>query len=570
MKNYHTLLQRQLRHLLGKTPLPVEWSEILDKVNEAYQQFDRDRSLIERSMEISSQELLQANADIRAVLEGLIDYYLRIDDAGKVLYGRGIKIPEFLIGNKVASGIHIEEAIIPEVKTRLMAAIRRMNTDRSLHILDCEVGKDEHYRVYEVRCVSAHHNQISIIIRDVTTAHNAAVREQSLQLRLAKAERIESLGLLAGKVAHDLNNILSPLVSYPDILIEHFPPDHVNRKMIEQMQRSAIKAAAIIQDLLTLTRRGNHQIQTVNINTVIQQYLDSPEFASLSEKYPMVNFSYHPTENLPSLSGSAHQLEQAIINLIVNAFESISGQGDVRLAISLQHKPPVRNTTESNMHDSHILLEVIDTGIGIPENEIEHIYEPFFSRKKAGGSGTGLGLAIVYGTVKDYGGEIFVSSKPGLGTHFQVRLPFSTATTAMPVSSTQPTHHTDRPCRVLVIDDDSVQQNLCRHLLTAKGFSVASASSGQKGVEYLRQHDADIVLLDMIMDEDFDGLRTYETIRTFKPGQNCIIVSGYAKTDNVQKALSLGVRSFVQKPYTLKTILSAIQSALQRDTSSAA
>jgi len=564
MKSYHTLLQRQLKRLLGKTPLPSEWSELLGKVNEAYQQFDRDRTLLERSMEISSQELLQANADIRAVLEGLIDYYLRIDESGKVLYGRGIHIPEFLIGEKIAPGITMEEIIIPEVRTSLMDAFYRMKTDRSLHILDCEVGKDDHFRVYEVRYVSAHHNQISVIIRDVTVAHNAAAREQSLQQRLAKAERIESLGLLAGKVAHDLNNILSPLVSYPDILIDVFPPEHVNRKMIEQLQRSAIKASAIIQDLLTLTRRGNHQVEPVNISTVIQQHLDSPEFASLLEKYPMVRFSYDQGDDLPVLRGSAHQLEQAIMNLIVNAFESISGTGTVQLKTSLVLKPAIHHTVEGSLLGSHILLEVIDTGIGIPENEIEHIYEPFFTRRKSGESGTGLGLAIVYGTVRDYGGEIHVSSKPGQGTHFHVRLPFSEVTTSKPIASAQSTHQVEHTCHVLVIDDDSVQQDLCRHLLTARGFSVATASSGRIGVEYLRHHDADIVLLDMIMEEDFDGLRTYETIRTFKPGQICIIVSGYAKTDNVQKALSLGVRSFVQKPYTLKTLLGAIQSARQR------
>jgi len=567
MKSYHTLLQRQLKHLLGQTPLPAEWGEILDKVNEAYQQFDRDRTLLERSMEISSQELLQANADIRAVLEGLIDYYLRLDESGKILYGRGVLVPDIFIKEKVASGMSIEDAMMPEVKSKVLDAVKRMRTDRSLHIMVCEIGSGDRHSVYEIRCIRAHHNQVSVIIRNITVAHNAAAREQSLQHRLAKAERIESLGLLAGSVAHDLNNILSPLVSYPDLLIEDYSPDNPKKRMVEQMQRSAIKASAIIQDLLTLTRRGNHQVESVNINKVIQQYLDSPEFALLAEKFSLIQLSRDHAADLPNLSGSAHQLEQTIMNLVANAYESIPGKGQVSLKTSLVQKPTNQVVIESGMNSPHILLEVIDTGIGIPENELDHIFEPFFSRRKSGKSGTGLGLAIVYGTIKDYGGSIHVTSKPGQGSHFQIRLPVSEVKDLKSSLPSSPENQPQQTCHVLVIDDDPVQQDLCRHLLAARGLSVATASSGRKGVEYLRQHDADIVLLDMIMEDDFDGLRTYETIRTFKPGQTCIIVSGYAKTDNVHKALSLGVSSFVQKPYTLKTLLGAIQSALQRNVS---
>lgn len=562
MNRYHTLLQRQLRRLRGNSPPPEDWLELLTAVNEAYEQFDRDRTLLERSMEISSQELLQANADIRAVLEGMIDYYLRIDESGKILHGRGSRVPLLFMPDKVATGTNLEDATHPEIRTALLDAFRKTVEEGTLHISEYSISSSDRIFVYEVRCLRAQHRQVSIIIRDITEARNAAAREQRLQQRLLKAERIESLGLLAGTVAHDLNNILSPLVSYPDLLIGDFAATDPKRKMVEQMQRSAIKASAIIQDLLTLTRRGNHHTDLINLNVIVRQYLDSPEFAALAANHPRVKLKTEFEDTMPALIGSAHQIEQVIMNLVVNAFEAISGDGLVTIRTALIDEPSTQDTPDSDIKGAHIRFDITDTGIGIPEYEIDHIFEPFFSRRKSGRSGTGLGLAIVYGTIKDFKGTIQVESRPGQGTHFLIRLPIPAQQATSLDQIPSPAATTRSPCHILVIDDDPVQQELSRHLLLASGYTVDTVSNGRAGVAYLRQQDADIVLLDMIMKEDFDGLRTYESIRTFKPDQKVIIVSGFAKTDNVQQALKLGVCSFVQKPYTMKILLTAIQSAL--------
>lgn len=563
MKGYHSLLARQLRRLLNGRPVPEEWTPLLDQVSDSYHQLDRDRSLLERSMELSSQEILQANEDIRSVLEGLIDCYIRLDGQGRILHSRGLTVPAIFPARTIINGKTILEQLGPESRPVVAEMLERMRMDRDMRIAETQHAENGSARHYEIRCIAAHNDQTSLIIRNITEAKMIARREKQLQQRLSRSERIESLGLLAGGVAHDLNNILSPLVSYPDLLIDSFPSGDPRRVMLQQMQSSVGRASAIIQDLLTLTRRGNNRLEPVDVNVVIRHYLASPEFEDLARRHPHVTVQSGLDDSLPPLAGSSHQLAQTIMNLMVNAFEAIgeNRNGHVDIVTRLIAEPSAGETLEQRILEPHILLEVSDTGAGIPENELEHIFEPFFSRRKSGRSGTGLGLSIVYGTIKDFSGSIQVRSKIGEGTTFTIRLPLPDANRKDSSDPGAIEPEECKPCRILVVDDDAVQRELCQALLHAKGFTVSTVPGGREAVEYLRSHDVDLVLLDMIMEEDFDGLRTYETIRTFKPAQRCIIVSGYAKTDKVRTALSLGVHAFVQKPYTLKTLLEAIRSA---------
>ncbi|HMO51817.1 MAG TPA: ATP-binding protein [Kiritimatiellia bacterium] len=560
MKTYHHLLERQLRRSLGESGTPPDaWRGLLDLVDEAYRQADQDRLLLERSVEISSQELLQANADIRAVLDGLIDYYTRLDERGKVLYERGRKLPAIFTGEDPLTGRMLRDTLIAEAGATWDRLLLEMRSQDRMAKGEVACGPEDARRHYELRLIPAHGHQISVVIRDITESHILRERERALQMRLARAERIESVGVLAGGIAHDLNNILAPLVSYPDLILDDLPAGNPSRGILKQMQKAAMRAAAIIQDLMTMARRGNHATEPVQANEAIRTYLDSADFRALSQRYPGVQVVIDLDPQAPSFIGATHQFTQALMNLVGNAFEAIkTSTGTITV-----------RTRAATMPGGHggdvrpaVRVEVSDTGCGIPADEREHIFEPFFSRRKSGSSGTsgtGLGLAIVYSVIKDFGGTIDVISEPETGTTFTILLPGTLRRADTPL---MPTTGGAGFTSVLVVDDEPVQRELCRVLLGSKGCRVSLAASGREAVAFLREHDVDIVLLDMIMEADFDGLDTYEAIRAFKPDQRCVIVSGYSESDRALQALANGVRGFVQKPYTLTSLCETMRKAM--------
>ncbi|MCP5487964.1 MAG: response regulator [Verrucomicrobia bacterium] len=562
MSDRHSLLQRQLRRLLDDEPPPEAWATLLDQVNEAYRAFDRDRRLLERSMEISSHELQQANADIRAVLDGLVDLYLRIDVSGRVLYLRGQTRHPILKQEQGLVGKTIQDLVVDEAAPAFQAMLERLQANAVVDEFSVRLGQGEEARHFDIHCVPAHHHQGSVIIRDITEASRAALREQKLQQRLARSERMESLGLLAGGVAHDLNNILSPLVSYPDIILSELNETSPIYRMVQKMQDSALRASAIIQDLLTLARRGNYQPEPVNLNDSIRTYLDSPEFHSLQSKYPLIELTQKLHTAPLVVEGSRHQLAQAVMNLITNAYEAIEGAGQVEVVTDWVQPGDQSTATETIALGPHAKLSVADTGVGMTQEQIEHIFEPFYTRKGTGKTGTGLGLSVVYGSVKDCQGTIKVYSTPGAGSRFDLLFPVSSQDAAHPQSKPRETTAPGGAV-LLVVDDIPEQRELCMLLLQSRGFQVHAAAGGHQAIEFLQNHQVDLVLLDMIMEDDFDGLDTLLAIQSIKPDQPCLIVSGYAESDRVRRALDCGARGFVQKPFTLDVITRAVTRALE-------
>jgi len=415
--------------------------------------------------------------------------------------------------------------------------------------------------------VSAHYGLFegeefySVFLRDLTEGELAKEREDELQAKLARSERMESLGVLAGGVAHDLNNILGPLVAYPELILEDIPEGSDVVEMVHDLGESARRAAAVIQDLLALARRGNYTKVPVNLNEVVQQHLESPAFRSTRERSPMVAVEAKLDADLLSILGTTPHLLQVVMNLVANAIEAIDGAGRTRVeTFSCYMDRPVRGYDTIEVGD-YAVLRVSDTGSGIAEEELERIFEPFYTRKLMGCSGTGLGLAVVYGVVKDLDGYIDVKSVVGKGTEFLLYFPVTRESVEQETDDFFSLHGSEE---ILVVDDVPEQRKLASRLLMSIGYEVASVSSGEEALEYLSKHKVDLVVLDMIMEGGIDGLVTLERIRESNPDQRCIIASGFAETDRVKRALHLGIGDYVLKPYTLEKIGYAVRRELDR------
>jgi C4-dicarboxylate-specific signal transduction histidine kinase/ActR/RegA family two-component response regulator len=429
-------------------------------------------------------------------------------------------------------------------------------TNMALEQLNARLEERVDERTIELRLAN------DTLMREIEERQRLDQDRKRLEERLARSQKMEALGLLAGGVAHDLNNVLSGLVSYPDLLLMDMPPEHSLRKPIEVIRDSGNKAAAIVQDLLTLARRGVVNTSVLNLNAVIGDYLRSPEHAALRSFHPAVRIETRLADDLLNIRGSMVHLRKALMNLVSNAAEAQPAGGLVRTGNRYVDRPI--EGYDSVVEGDYVVLTVADDGIGIAPEDLKRIFEPFYTKKVMGRSGTGLGMAVVWGTVQDHRGYINVTSSQGAGTSFELYLPvcreaLSDESGALPVEQ-----YRGKGERILVVDDMPEQRQIASRILQRLGYHVETAPSGEAAVEMLRQTRVDLVMLDMIMDPGMDGLDTYRSLLAIRPGQRAIIASGYAENERVREAQRLGAGFYLRKPYTLERIGLAVRDELAR------
>ena len=404
--------------------------------------------------------------------------------------------------------------------------------------------------------------QILGITRNITERKKAESDKRRLRLQLLQAQKMETVGRLAGGVAHDLNNILSGLVSYPDLLLMDLPEESPLRQPIQTIKQSGEKAATIVQDLLTLARRGVSVKEVVDLNQIVDEYLHSPEYKKLQSYHPRVAVSTVLSDDLFNIAGSSVHLSKTIMNLTSNAAEAMPEGGQVTITTENRYLDMPINGYDAIEEGEYVVLSVADTGIGISSEDQERIFEPFYTKKVMGRSGTGLGMAVVWGTVKDHKGYIDIHSTEGAGSLFSLYFPSTREALKVEPAKVSQEILAGKGESVLVIDDVQEQRDIASGLLSKLGYAVETVSSGEEALEHLKNHPAELLVLDMIMDPGMDGLETYERIIKLHPGQKAIIASGYSETDRVRSAQKLGAGAYVKKPYTLETIGMAIRNAL--------
>ena len=385
---------------------------------------------------------------------------------------------------------------------------------------------------------------------------------KEMEARLQRAHKMEALGTLAGGVAHDLNNILAGLVGYPELLLLDTPEDSETRVLLETIKKSGEKAAAIVQDLLTLARRGVAVSAVTQLNEVVTNYLESPELAKLKALHPQLSIRSSLAPVVLNILGSALHLEKSIMNLVTNAAEAMPAGCEIRLTTSNVYLDRPIQGFETIPEGEFVLLQVADTGVGISAHDLERIFEPFYTSKKMGRSGTGLGMAVVWGTMKDHSGYIDARSTQGKGTTFDLYFPITREALEDETEAQPLERYRGAGESVLVVDDIKEQRDLAAFMLDRLGYQVDTVASGQEAVDYVRSRPVDVLVLDMIMDPEMDGLATYRQILAIHPGQKAIIASGFSESERVLEAQRLGAGKYIKKPYRLEQIGLALREQL--------
>ena len=392
-------------------------------------------------------------------------------------------------------------------------------------------------------------------VRDLTARTQAERDKEELEAKLARSKKMEALGLLAGGVAHDLNNILGGIVSYPDMLVAELDPPEGSdvHDMLETIKDSGARAAAVVADLMTVAKGAASQHEVLSLNDVVNEYLLSGESRELKRRFPSVRLETRLEDALPPIKGGFVSLKQSIINLALNAAEAIHGEGVVRIATHHERvTEPISGYNDVPVGEYAVVC-VSDDGTGIAPGDLERIFEPFYTRKQMGRSGTGLGLAIVWNAVQDCNGHVDLRSDAS-GTMFDLYFPISREGLPAKKVKTPKAKLIGNGETILIVDDESRQRTIACRMLESLGYEPSAVASGEEAIDYMKSHSVDLIVLDMIMEPGIDGRQTYEQIVKERPGQKAIIASGYAESDDVRMAQTLGAGEYLKKPYTLEDL----------------
>ncbi|MDD3605361.1 MAG: ATP-binding protein [Kiritimatiellae bacterium] len=379
-----------------------------------------------------------------------------------------------------------------------------------------------------------------------------------LEAHLRQAQKMEAIGMLAGGIAHDFNNILSSILGFSSFLLSKVEPESQLYRPLSLIEKSAIHAADLTRQLLAFSQKKNLEQIPVSLNNVIRGVTGILEH-SLRKTICVETVL---DKDIPMVMGDQGQLNQIIMNLCINASEAMEENGGT-LRIESRFRPltPREKGVLLDVPGNLVCVSVSDTGRGMSEEVVEHIFDPFYTTK-SGSGGTGLGLSIVYGLVAKHGGDIRVESQKNKGSCFTVYLPPCRTAEIQPGTSEEPPRSGGNET-LLVIDDDEIILEMVASVLSSGGYRVLTASSGEAGVELLRKNRGavDLVLLDMIM-PDMDGEITFNALREIEPGLAVLLTSGLARAEHCAKLIQRGAKGMISKPYTSARLLKDIQRVL--------
>lgn len=446
---------------------------------------------------------------------------------------------------------NIQESIVDtEKNSELSVSMNIRLQEEIVERRNVEVALAEHRDNLE-ELVSARTLELE---QEIVERKQAEKTKLELEVRLHRAEKMEAIGTLAGGVAHDLNNTLSGVVTYPELLLMSVTKEDPMYIPLQTIKKSGEKAAAIVHDLLTLSCRGVAVTDIIQFNDIVLEYLDSSEYRTLAVLNQGITVDFDMATDLLPILGSRVNLLKMLMNLVNNSVESMAGGGRLTVTTCNHYLDESLGLYEEILEGEYITLSIVDTGVGIPEKDLARIFEPFFTKKEMGRSGTGLGMAVVWGTLKDHNGYIDCHSHIDGGTVFTLYFPVCRDEAIAEKISSDFSAIAGNGEKILLVDDIPEQLEVASMILNHLNYRVYTAASGEEAVAFMEDNKVDLLVLDMIMDPGMDGLDMYRKIIEKHPGQRAIIASGYSETDRTREIMRLGVKVYLKKPYSVSNL----------------
>ncbi len=390
------------------------------------------------------------------------------------------------------------------------------------------------------------------IIRDISD-------KKRLEAQFLRAQRMESIGTLAGGIAHDLNNVLSPILTAIELLQMRFT-DESSQRLLNILHTNAVRGSEMVKQVLSFARGVEGEYAPLQPRHLIKEIIKI-----LVDTLPKdISISHHLSTELWTVFGDATQLHQVLMNLCVNARDAMPHGGKLRIeAENVEIDDHYARMNVEARPGSYICITVTDTGIGISEKNLSKIFDPFFTTKEHG-KGTGLGLSTVAGIVRSHGGFVNVYSEQGKGAQFKVYLPASESPQIAAAAAPRPDLPHGNGEMILVVDDENSIREVARETLQAFGYRVLTANDGTEALALFAQHKDEIriVVTDMMMPY-MDGPATIRALRRLAPDLRIVATSGLKANEKEAEVAQLGVSVFLPKPYTAETLLKTIARALK-------
>jgi nitrogen-specific signal transduction histidine kinase/ActR/RegA family two-component response regulator len=391
--------------------------------------------------------------------------------------------------------------------------------------------------------------------RDVT-------QEVALEAQLFQAQKMEAVGTLAGGIAHDFNNLLQVIQGYTEVLQNEVGRNKSSLEALRKIHHSAKRGAELTRQLLTFSRKVQSERRPLDLNQELGQIKNL-----LERTIPkMIEIELHLSDIPAIVSADPIQIEQALMNLAVNAMDAMPEGGKIILeterAILDEH---FCKSHLGSRPGEYVLLSISDTGHGMDQEILEHVFEPFYTTKEVG-KGTGLGLAMVYGIVKNHEGYILCYSEINTGTTFKIYLPALVQSGEGRQSGKVQEHLKGGDETILLVDDEQYIRELGVELLTDVGYDVLTATDGESALELYREEQKriDLVILDLVI-PGMGGKKCYEEILKLNQKAKILIVSGYSVNGPGKEALEAGARGFVGKPFDVSHLLHTVRQILDQD-----
>jgi PAS domain S-box-containing protein len=395
------------------------------------------------------------------------------------------------------------------------------------------------------------HKLFTAIVRDIS-------EKKRLEAQFLRAQRMESIGTLAGGIAHDLNNVLSPILTAVELLQMRLS-DESSQRLLNILHTNAVRGSEMIKQVLSFARGVEGEYIPLQPTHLIKEIIKI--LADTLPKSIEITFSINP--DLWNVSGDATQLHQVLMNLCVNARDAMPEGGKLRIeAENVEIDEHYARMSVDAKPGKYVSVAVIDTGVGIPDQNLTKIFDPFFTTKEQG-RGTGLGLSTVAGIVRSHGGFVNVYSEAGRGAQFKVYLPAIESAQSAPAKAPRRDLPAGNGELILVIDDENAIREVAKETLITFGYRVMVASDGAEALAIFVAHkdEVKLVITDMMMPY-MDGPATIRALRRLDPAIKIIVTSGLKAEDKVAEATQIGLKTFLPKPYTAEKLLKAVAAAL--------
>ncbi|NCC23979.1 MAG: response regulator [Deltaproteobacteria bacterium] len=399
------------------------------------------------------------------------------------------------------------------------------------------------------------------IIHDISVRRRAESEREELQQQLHQSQKLQAVGTLAGGVAHDFNNLLQAIGGFTQVLLRRNSTSQGDRVMLKTIERSVDRAAQLVRRLLLFSRKAEARRAPIDLNRAVRDASKILE-RTISR---MVRIEFRLAENAWPILADPVQLEQVLLNLGINSADAMPGGGIMTIGTEnvVFYGGSSSESEAAGLRGSYVRLTVADTGVGMDQETMDHMYDPFFTTK-ALDKGTGLGLASVYGIVKGHGGAITCQSGPGRGTTFDIYLPAEKDKEPEPQDVADDVPQAGGgPETVLVVDDEEDIREVSTMVLEEHGYTVLTAESGEQALEVFasNRERIDLVMLDLGM-PGMGGHRCLQSLLEMDPGVRVLVASGYSATGLIRDTMEAGAADYITKPYRIEELLSKIREIL--------